>query len=65
MALGWLGWTEEQALRADVNAIQIGYDGKVDLFCRIGYLKRKEQDPVKEAPLAPMNPRLFMALFGK
>lgn len=27
-ALGWLGWSEEQALSADVNAIIVGMNGR-------------------------------------
>ncbi|MFC3208143.1 hypothetical protein [Aquamicrobium soli] len=52
-------------MRADVNAIQIGYAGKVDMFCAIGYLHRKETGPAKEAALAPMTPALFRAMFGR
>lgn len=65
IALGWLGWDEKAALRSDVNAIQIGYAGKVDMFCAIGYLQRKEPGPTKEASLAPMTPALFRAMFGR
>ncbi len=65
IALGWLGWDEEKTLKADVNAIQIGYSGKVDMFCTIGYLQRKGQEPTAEAPLAPMTPALFRAMFGR
>jgi hypothetical protein len=30
--MGWLGWSEDQALAADVNAIQAGYAGKMDML---------------------------------
>ena len=53
-----------------MNAIQIAYDGKIDMFCTIGYLKRVEQDPAEEAPTAPgvakreLTMELFDALWG-
>jgi hypothetical protein len=31
-ALGWLGWTEEQAMSADVNTIEVGMRGKVAML---------------------------------
>lgn len=31
-ALGWLGWTEEQALAADVNTIAVGMRGKIAML---------------------------------
>ncbi len=31
-ALGWLGWSEEQTLAADVNAIIIGMHGRWDML---------------------------------
>lgn len=68
IALGWLGWSEEQALRADVNAIQVGFDGKVDMFRFIGYVAKVDEPAKPQAPQAPlpkMNPRLFSAMFGR
>src|SRR5690606_10932068 len=41
IALGWLGWTEEQALAADVNAIQVAYEGRLDMFEFVGWIKRE------------------------
>jgi hypothetical protein len=32
IALGWLGWTEEEALVADVNAILVAHAGKLDML---------------------------------
>ncbi|MER8999993.1 hypothetical protein NKJ52_20655 [Mesorhizobium australicum] len=33
--MGWLGWTEEQTLRADVNAILVGLDGRGDMISSV------------------------------
>lgn len=35
LALGWLGWSEDQALGADVNAIMVGFAGKSDMLGKI------------------------------
>lgn len=32
IALGWLGWSEEQALNADMNAILIAFQGRQDMW---------------------------------
>ncbi|TPM39379.1 hypothetical protein FJ951_27110 [Mesorhizobium sp. B2-2-3] len=41
-AIGWLQWTEVQALNADVNAIQVGYAGKLDMFETMGFITREK-----------------------
>lgn len=33
--MGWVGWTEEQALSADVNAIEVAMRGKVAMLQQI------------------------------
>lgn len=30
--MGWLGWTEEQALKTDVNCILIAMEGKLEML---------------------------------
>lgn len=30
--MGWLGWTEEQALKTDVNSIMIAMEGKLEML---------------------------------
>ena len=62
IALGWLGWTEEQALKSDVNAIQIAYAGRIDLLTHI-FGKRKDDKP--NVASRPLTPQLFDALFSK
>lgn len=43
LALGWLGWTEQQSLAADVNAIVIAYDGRMDMFKAVGWVTEKAE----------------------
>jgi hypothetical protein len=31
-ALGWLGWTEDQLMDADLNAILVAYRGRVEML---------------------------------
>lgn len=31
-AMGWLGWTEQEALSADVNSIEIAMEGRVEMM---------------------------------
>ncbi len=48
-----------------MNAIRVAYDGKIDMFCRIGYLTRVEPEPEKDAPATPGTAKreLTMELF--
>ncbi|ODT10505.1 MAG: hypothetical protein ABS35_42015 [Kaistia sp. SCN 65-12] len=61
IALGWFGWTEEQALASDVNAIAVAYEGRLDMFETIGFIKREKAAQVSARP---MSPELFDAVFG-
>jgi hypothetical protein len=47
--LGWLGWSEEQALSADVNAILVGYRGKVDMLTAI--FGSADDEPAEHLPV--------------
>jgi hypothetical protein len=64
--LGWLGWTEEQALAADVNAIIIAHKGRMSLLETI-FGKPKDKEEVKAAEKATdvMTPGMFKAMFSK
>lgn len=42
--MGWLGWTEDQALAADVNAIEVAMRGKVTMLRAI-YGAADENEP--------------------
>lgn len=58
-ALGWLGWSVEQALSSDVNAIAVGMSGRVAMFRAIFGTAEKPEPTA----LRPMTPELFDALF--
>lgn len=58
--MGWLGWTEAQALSADVNAIAIAYEGRLDMLATIGLVKR-ETPPA--TPQRRMTEELFDTIF--
>lgn len=63
VALGWLGWTEEQALETDVNAILIAHEGRLSMFEAVGWIERiKQPEKVKDAPV--FNEAMFDAMFG-
>ena len=70
IALGWLGWTEEQALASDVNAIVVAYGGRTDMLRWI--FGSSEEESAAPAPQTTaemkqpqtVTPTLFKALFG-
>jgi hypothetical protein len=30
--MGWLGWTEQQAMQTDVNSIELAMEGKIEMI---------------------------------
>lgn len=30
--MGWLGWTEEQALKTDINSIMVAMEGRLEMM---------------------------------
>lgn len=70
VGLGWIGWTEDQVLWCDINALRIAYMGRVDMLQAIF---GKAPDP--RAPPPPptggggkpvvMTPKIFDSMFGK
>lgn len=72
IAVGWLGWSEEQALHADINLIHLGYDETIKKFITfgelIGLVKKKATGKVITMPkkgLAPtLTPKAFDMIFG-
>ncbi len=50
-AIGWLGWSEQEALFADVNSILIGVEGRVDLLNGL-FGKSKKEKTAKDLPMA-------------
>ena len=63
IALGWLGWTEQQALATDVNAIAIALEGRMQMFETVGWIKRADGGRAEPAA-AEITPELFDAMFG-
>lgn len=60
--MGWLGWSEDQALAADVNAIAAGYAGKLDMLKAVfGSSEETPADP--QVQTRPMTEELFDTLF--
>ncbi|MEQ1938617.1 hypothetical protein ABMA46_10205 [Mesorhizobium sp. CN5-321] len=46
IAMGWLGWDLDKAMRSDCLAIQIGYEGRSDMLAAIfGGEKKPEELP--------------------
>lgn len=44
-ALGWLGWSEKEALASDVNSVMIAMEGKIEML--YPEAKKKEITPDK------------------
>lgn len=68
MALGYLGWTEEQALAADVNAIVAGYDGRIHMWQTVfgggdEPTTLSKGKGVAPSGLTPLTPKAFDAMF--
>ena len=56
--MGWLGWSEDQALRADVNAIEVAFIGKRSM------LRAIYGGPEEPQEVGPMTADRFDAMFG-
>ena len=55
--MGWLGWSEEQTLSSDVNAILVGMRGKVQMLRAV--FGGAEQKPVAELTTAEAFDQVF------
>jgi hypothetical protein len=62
--MGWMGWSEEQALRSDVNAIQVAYEGRCDMLKAIFGGEDDDEPRTGDKAGPPMTPELFDAMFG-
>lgn len=61
--MGWLGWSEEQTLRTTIPAIELAYEGRLDMLRAVfggGDAQQPQGDANRE-----MTPALFDALFCK
>jgi len=61
-ALGWLGWSEDAALGADVNAIIVGMNGRAAML-RAMFGGEEPAAPAATTTARPLSPELFDALF--
>lgn len=66
IALGWLGWTEQQALSSDVNAILVAHEGRLSMFETVGWIESVKQPEKAEKPAQGqlMTAEMFDAVFG-
>lgn len=71
-ALGWLDWTEERTLYADVNAIEVGIAGKLEMFEMLGLITTKSK--MRNSSSSPLDargkpivisPKMFDTLFDR
>ncbi|KQU96434.1 hypothetical protein [Devosia sp. Root105] len=65
VALGWLGWTEAEALAADVNAIVVAHRGRVAMLGAVfGSSDGATQSDQHVRSEREMTPALYDAVFG-
>lgn len=78
IALGWLGWTEEQLLYSDINVIRVAFRGRVEMLQQIFGSSEEDKDavgdfkPIDKMPgqrsggnVIPLTPALFDRHLGK
>src|SRR3990167_6359637 len=71
VGLGWMGWTEDEVLRCDINALNLAHLGRVDMLQAIfgkppgTSMPRPKGGGDKEATLPPLTPQAFDTVFGK
>lgn len=64
IAMGWLGWDFDKAVKSDCLAIRIAYEGRADMFNAIF---GGGDDPSPKGPVVSerlLSPELFDAVFG-
>ena len=71
-AIGWLDWPEERVLHADVNAIEVGIAGKLELFEVLGLITTKDKRRARNGPALDargrpilMTPATFDRMFDR
>lgn len=65
IALGWLGWTEDAALAADVNAILVAHRGRAAMLGAVfGGSESSAQTDQHVRSEREMTPALYDAVFG-
>ena len=65
IALGWLGWSENDTLYADPNAILLGFRGRLDMLKAIFGGKPPPKGPPKGGggKVLQWGPKLFDMMF--
>lgn len=54
--MGWLGWSEDQLMRADVNSIELALEGRTELLQAI-FGKADDPPPKGKEPKASLAQR--------
>lgn len=62
--MGWLGWTEQQALDTSIESIRLAYEGRVDLLKSIFGGKDDPPSGRRRVSKRKASAKLFDALFG-
>ncbi len=62
--MGWLGWTEEQALAADVNAIVVAHRGRVAMLKAVFGSSEEAPGDKHLRSESIITPALYDAVFG-
>lgn len=64
VALGWLGWTEEQLFYSDLNSIALGLAGKKDMLRYVFGTGEDDKSIVRgrDGKPVPLSARLFDSL---
>lgn len=58
--MGWLGWTEEETLNTTLSAIELAYEGKVDML-KLCFGAPEEEKPEEDfKPATPQNVRRIL-----
>jgi hypothetical protein len=73
VAIGWLGWTEEQLFFSDLNTIEVGYRGRRQMWqsvfgtsktTTVGTHKGHPIPALPDAPAPPVSASKFDAMFS-
>lgn len=64
IAMGWLGWDLDKAMRSDCLAIKVAYEGRCDMLSAIFGGSEKSSPNEPDVSERPLSPELFDAVFG-
>lgn len=63
-AIGWLGWTEEQALKSTIEAIVLGWEGRCEMINAVFGGGASHQSAAPDVNQRQFDVGVFDALFG-